>query len=93
MSNITMRGSFISTTTSEPSSESDLKIRASFSGAGATPSTARQDFDSEDFVVGAGVGFKLSQRWSLRADYERLFEAGAESLDVDRFGLSAIYRL
>jgi OOP family OmpA-OmpF porin len=74
-------------------SESDVKIRASFSTPGSIPSSARQDFNSDDFVAGAGVGFKLSQRWSVRADYERLFEAGAESLDVDRFGLSAIYRL
>jgi opacity protein-like surface antigen len=74
-------------------SDSDVKVRASFSVPGATPSSARQNFNSDDFVVGAGVGFKFSQRWSLRADYERLFEAGAGSVDVDRIGLSAIYRL
>jgi opacity protein-like surface antigen len=74
-------------------SESDLKVRAAFSIPGSTATQFEQDFDSEDFVVGAGVGFRLSTRWSLRADYERVFEAGAEALDVDRIGLSAILRL
>jgi opacity protein-like surface antigen len=76
-------------------SESDVEFRTGFTGQGVQGGIARfdQDFDSEDYVLGAGVGFKLSPRWSLRADYERLFEAGAESVDVDRFGLSAIYRL
>jgi opacity protein-like surface antigen len=74
-------------------SESEVKIRASFSAPNSIPAATRRDFKSDDFVAGAGVGFKLSQRWLLRADYERLFDAGAGSLDVDRFGLSAIYRL
>jgi opacity protein-like surface antigen len=76
-------------------SESDVEFRTGFTGQGVQGGTARfdQDFDSEDYVLGAGVGFKLSTRWTLRADYERLFEAGAEAVDVDRFGLSAIYRL
>jgi hypothetical protein len=37
---------------------------------------------------------RLSSRWSLRADYERLFEAGGErivvDIDVDRFDIWAL---
>jgi opacity protein-like surface antigen len=74
-------------------SESDIDVRAGFTAPGSTPTQFSQDFDSDDFVVGAGVGYRLSSRWSLRLDYERIFEAGAEQVDVDRVGLSAILRL
>lgn len=74
-------------------SESDIDVRAGFTAPGSTPTRFSQDFDSDDFVVGAGVGYRLSSRWSLRLDYERIFEAGAEQVDVDRVGLSAILRL
>jgi len=80
-------------------SESEVTVGFSFVNATMAPSMSRvsMDFDSDDFTVGAGVGFELSSHWSLRADYDRIFDAGSSpsgsDVDIDTIGLTAIYRL
>lgn len=78
--------------------ESEARLSFSFPNAMVINAAApiRMDFDSDDVVVGAGVGYELSDHWSLRANYERLLDAGSSALDdfdVETIGLSAIYRL
>jgi outer membrane protein W len=57
-------------------SESELAYSGSVSG---TSFTARIKDDSEDALFGAGVGYKLSERWRAHLDITYFMEAGEPS--------------
>jgi opacity protein-like surface antigen len=52
--------------------------------------------NSENFYAGAGVAFHPSEAWTVRAEFQRFFDVGAEEIaetDLDFLGLQVMYRI
>lgn len=67
-----------------------LRVAAEGESAGGSISE-----NSEEFLFGAGADYIVSPKWSIRLDYQRLFDVGEASTtgeaDVDRLTLAWLY--
>jgi len=64
---------------------------------GASGAALVEDFDSNNFLLGVGVDYAISERWSARIDAQRHLSIGGDAFlnerDIDALSLSVILRL
>lgn len=74
-------------------SSGEIRFRISDGAASAAQSGSKSDVD---FLAGAGLGFTFAEIYTLRAEYQRVFDAGDEATgeaDADLYavGISVVF--